>query len=125
MGSMGMAGKVAVLLWVGYSSAQVWDKDLCKSRESRWTHNNHGYLYSGKSSLLAAEEKQTTKTGAKEANLTAVTRDWAKAGDWCQKRCMDLCPWRQRLSGSRSGQRWRSSRLPSSGLVDIFVTEKC
>ena len=29
-------------------------------------------------------QKQSTKTGAKGANLTAVTRDWAKAGDWCQ-----------------------------------------
>jgi len=70
--------------------AKVWDLELCKSRESHWTHNNHGYVYSGKSNLLAEEEKQTTQTGAKEANLTAVTRDWAKAGDWCQKRCMDL-----------------------------------
>jgi len=87
---MGMAGKVVIFLLVGYSSAQVWDKELCKTRESHWTHNNHGYVYSGKSSLLAAEEKKTTKTGAGEANLTAVTRDWAGAGDWCQKRCMDL-----------------------------------
>ena len=29
-------------------------------------------------------------TGDKEANLTAVVRDWSGAGDWCQKRCMDL-----------------------------------
>jgi len=63
---------------------QVWDLSLCQTRESHWTHNNHGYIYSGKSSELQTEEKQTTKTGAKEANLTAVTRDWAKAGDWCQ-----------------------------------------
>merc|ERR1712013_803716 len=86
--SMGMVGKVVVFLLVGSSSAQVWDKGLCKARETHWTHNNHGYLYSGRSSLLAAEEKKTTKTGAGEANLTAVTRDWSGAGDWCQKRCM-------------------------------------
>ena len=53
---MGMVGKVVVFLLVGSSSAQVWDKELCKARESHWTHNNHGYLYSGRSSLLAAEE---------------------------------------------------------------------
>ena len=53
---MGMAGKVVIFLLVGYSSCQVWDKELCKARESHWTHNNHGYLYSGRSSLLAAEE---------------------------------------------------------------------
>ena len=29
-------------------------------------------------------------TGARGENLTAVTRDWAGAGDWCQARCMDL-----------------------------------
>ena len=36
--------------------AKVWDLELCKSRESHWTHNNHGYVYSGKSNLLAEEE---------------------------------------------------------------------
>ena len=51
-----MAGKGVVFLLVGCSSAQVWDKELCRTRESHWTHNNHGYLYSGRSDLLAAEE---------------------------------------------------------------------
>merc|ERR1712128_251207 len=85
----GMLLLLSTQLFLQAGAAQIWDLDLCKSRESHWTHNKHGYLFSGKSNLLAAEE-QTTQTGAKEANLTAVTRDWAKAGDWCQKRCMDL-----------------------------------
>ena len=38
------------------AQSQVWDLELCKARESHWTHNNHGYLYSGKSSLLQSEE---------------------------------------------------------------------
>ena len=38
------------------TSGEIWDLELCKARESHWTHNSHGYLYSGKSSLLAAEE---------------------------------------------------------------------
>ena len=51
-----MAGMVVIFLLLGYSSARVWDIELCKTRESHWTHNNHGYVYSGKSNLLAAEE---------------------------------------------------------------------
>ena len=38
------------------ATGQEWDLELCKAREFHWTHNNHGYLYSGKSSLLVAEE---------------------------------------------------------------------
>ena len=87
-------------LFLQAGAAQIWDLDLCKTRESHWTHNKHGYLYSGKSSLLASEEVSIDRVAveilntsdaeadysdrAKEANLTAVTRDWAKAGDWCQ-----------------------------------------
>ena len=64
-------------------------------------------------------QKQNIKTGAKEANLTAVTRDWAKAGDWCQsdhcrKRCMDLVSLETEAEAEwdqvRAEGRWRSSR---------------
>ena len=74
------------LLLVGCSTAaaQVWDRQLCQDRESHWSHSSHGYIYSGQSSLLQQEEKVATVTGAGGANLTAVTRDWARAGDWCQ-----------------------------------------
>merc|ERR1719219_2483981 len=68
----------------------VWDLELCRTRESHWRIGQHGYVYSGQSELLRSEEKTTVLTGDKEANLTAVTRDWAGAGDWCQLRCMDL-----------------------------------
>ena len=54
-----MAGMLLLLLSTNLfllTSGQIWDLELCKGRESHWSHNNHGYLYSGKSSLLAAEE---------------------------------------------------------------------
>ena len=53
-------------------------------------HGNHSYIYSGQSALLKSEEKASVKTGAQEAELNAVVRDWSSAGDWCQLRCMDL-----------------------------------
>ena len=54
-----MAGMLLLLLSTNLfllTSGEIWDLELCKARESHWSHNNHGYLYSGKSSLLAAEE---------------------------------------------------------------------
>ena len=63
---------------------------LYSARESHWKIGQHGYVYSGQSELLRSEEKSSVLTGDKAANLTAVTRDWAGAGDWCQLRCMDL-----------------------------------
>ena len=72
------------------SLTACWDLELCTSRESHWSFNGHNYIYSGKSKLLQSEEKTSVVTGDKEANLTAVTRDWSGAGDWCQDRCMDL-----------------------------------
>merc|ERR1712013_82350 len=127
--SRGMAGKVVVFLLVGCSSAQVWDKELCRTRESHWTHNNHGYLYSGRSDLLAAEEKITTKTGAGEANITAVTRDWAGAGDWCQKRCMDLVSLETEQEWEKVRDKMEEFRAPfiwtSGHICDREVGTRC
>ena len=66
--------------WQGVEGG-VWDLELCKTRESHWRFGQHGYIYSGQSQLLRSEEKSSVLTGDKEANLTAVTRDWAGAGD--------------------------------------------
>ena len=70
-----------VLMLFSVVEGGVWDLELCRTRESHWRIGQHGYIYSGQSDLLRAEEKSSVLTGDKEANLTAVTRDWAGAGD--------------------------------------------
>merc|ERR1711971_870924 len=90
LSSIAMRDLVLILATSLLSHAAVWDLELCKNREKHWTHDGHNYIYSGQSDLLASEEKKVVTTGDKEANLTAVVRDRSGAGDWCQKRCMDL-----------------------------------
>jgi len=88
-----MLKTIYILLFIyniGVFGQQKWVLDLCKNRESHWVHGNHSYIYSGQSALLKSEEKANVKTGAQEAELNAVVRDWSSAGDWCQLRCMDL-----------------------------------
>ena len=85
------ASHCLLLLSLGSAlQAALWDPELCRTRESHWRYGTHGYVYSGQSKLLQEEEKTSVVTGDREANLTAVTRDWSGAGDWCQARCMDL-----------------------------------
>ena len=81
---------LSLLSLSSYLEAAVWNLELCKTRESHWKFGDHGYIYSGQSQLLESEKKTSVVTGDKEAELTAVTRDWSSAGDWCQARCMDL-----------------------------------
>ena len=101
----------------------VWDLELCRTRESHWRIGQHGYIYSGQSELLRSEEKSSVLTGDKEANLTAVTRDWAGAGDWCQLRCMDLVSLETEEEWRLVRQRIQLFGVNSSGQLRILSSE--
>ena len=76
----GMLLLLSTQLFLQAGAAQIWDLDLCKSRESHWTHNNHGYLFSGKSSLLAAEEVTIDRVGGEIINTSDAEADYSDRG---------------------------------------------
>ena len=76
-------------LFLQAGAAQVWDLDLCKTRESHWTHNKHGYLYSGKSSLLAAEEVTIDRVAVEILNTSDAEADYSDRGQGSQPDCSD------------------------------------
>ena len=118
-----------VLMLFSQVEGGVWDLELCRTRESHWRIGQHGYIYSGQSDLLRSEEKSSVLTGDKEANLTAVTRDWAGAGDWCQLRCMDLVSLETEEEWRQVRQRMEDAGAPfiwtSGHICDRDVGPRC
>jgi len=66
------------------------EPSLCKTRETHFRFQGKSYIYSGRSKLLANEKKELVTTGAKGAELFAVTKSQGEAADWCKSRCMAL-----------------------------------
>jgi len=76
------------LLTLSMVAAQ--DIQLCRERESHFTYGGHGYIYSGQSKHLDSTQAKSVQTGAKGAEVTAVTKNFTGASEWCEQRCMTL-----------------------------------
>jgi len=85
----GFRMKLSLPLFV-ISVAAAQKLSLCRDRESHFTYKGQRYLFSGNSSYLSDQKAQLVKTGAKGAEVTAVTKSFGEAADWCKERCMSL-----------------------------------
>jgi len=105
------------------------DINLCRNRESHFTYNGQNYLFSRESTQLGDQQPVPVKTGAKGAEVTAVTKTFGEAADWCKERCMSLVSLETEDEWKEIRRRMEEASAPfiwtSGHICDKSVGEQC